>query len=54
MTDPTTIDNPMDATGKPARHDGAHRGRRLSWEEFYALRPDRRPDNDNQKARDAA
>jgi hypothetical protein len=25
-------------------------GRRLSWEEFYQLRPDRRPANDNTKA----
>lgn len=25
------------------------RGRRLSWEEFYAMRPDLRPANDNQE-----
>lgn len=38
---------PLDATGRPAVHDGAFRGRRLSWAEFYRLRPDLRPDNDN-------
>ncbi len=36
-------------------HDGAHRGRRISWEQFYKMFPNRRPANDNQKdERDAA
>lgn len=26
------------------------RGRRLSWEEFYRVRPDLKPTNDNQNA----
>lgn len=49
----TTTDNPVDVTGKPACHDGAFRGRRLSWEEFYNLRPDLRPANDNNQAHTA-
>ncbi|RWM26901.1 hypothetical protein [Mesorhizobium sp.] len=32
-----------------AKHDGAYRGRRLSWQEFYALRPDLKPANDNER-----
>ncbi|MEI5680652.1 hypothetical protein AAAK29_19295 [Mesorhizobium sp. CCNWLW179-1] len=36
-------------TNDDARYDGAFRGRRLSWQEFYALRPDLRPANDNEK-----
>ncbi|YBV97099.1 hypothetical protein M1D80_09445 [Phyllobacteriaceae bacterium JZ32] len=37
------------------RLDGAYRGRRLSWAEFWKLRPDRRPDNDNdEKQEDVA
>ncbi|GGA47313.1 hypothetical protein GCM10011499_16390 [Pelagibacterium lentulum] len=28
----------------------AGRGRRLSWREFFKLRPDRKPANDNAKA----
>ncbi len=42
----TTTDNPIDATGRPARHDGAYRGKRLSWTELYRQRPDLRPAND--------
>lgn len=38
---------PTDTTGKPATHDGAYRGRRLSWREFYRMRPDLRPENDD-------
>ncbi|CAH2408002.1 hypothetical protein MES4922_90009 [Mesorhizobium ventifaucium] len=34
-----------------ARHDGAYRGRRMSWAEFYRERPDLRPANDNRPAR---
>jgi hypothetical protein len=45
---PMTTTNPTDATGKPATLDGAYRGRRLSWAEFYRERPDLRPVNDNQ------
>lgn len=38
-----------------ARHDGAYHGRRLSWKEFYSLRPDLKPANDNnQKPSDMA
>lgn len=40
------LDNP--ATTDAACFDGAYRGRRLSWSEFFALRPDLRADNDNQ------
>lgn len=37
-------------TATEAKHDGAYRGRRLSWREFFALRPDlvRQAVNDNQ------
>lgn len=35
-----------------AKHDGAYRGRRLSWTEFYALRPDLKPAKDNRQASD--
>jgi hypothetical protein len=42
-------EEPKDLTGRPAVHDGAFRGRRLSWREFYALRPDLQPANDNGK-----
>lgn len=27
-----------------------YRGRRLSWSEFYALRPDLKADNDNERS----
>jgi hypothetical protein len=48
MTTPeTTDDEPRDITGRPAKHDGAHRGRRISWQEFYRQRPDLRPANDD-------
>lgn len=30
--------------------DRPFRGRRLTWQQFYELRPDRRPANDNQAA----
>ncbi len=30
-----------------------YRGRRMSWAEFYRLRPDRRPANDDGKRRAA-
>jgi hypothetical protein len=42
-----TTEEPKDTTGRPATFDGAYRGRRLSWKEFYALRPDLRPANDD-------
>lgn len=49
-TTTTTID-----TDQPATFDGAYRGRRMSWAEFYRLRPDLRPSNDNKEAaKDAA
>lgn len=40
---------PRRVTGADAVAESARpsRGRRLSWEEFYLLRPDRRPANDN-------
>ena len=43
-------------TETDSRLDGAFRGRRISWEAFWKMRPDRRPDNDNNKeaSRDAA
>lgn len=31
----------------PTDNDKPYRGRRMSWREFYQLRPDLRPDNDN-------
>lgn len=34
--------------------DRPYRGRRLTWAEFYALRPDRRPANDNRPVERAA
>jgi hypothetical protein len=36
-----------DTTSHPATFDGAYRGRRISWAEFYKQRPDLRPDNDD-------
>ena len=30
-------------------NDKPYRGRRLTWREFYELRPDLRPANDNQQ-----
>ncbi|WP_161939548.1 hypothetical protein [Paramesorhizobium deserti] len=47
MTDSTT-----DTT--TPRLDGAHRGRRISWTEFYKLFPDLKPSNDNAKREQAA
>jgi len=32
-----------------AMNDGAFRGRRISWAEFYRQRPDLKPENDNRK-----
>lgn len=46
----TLLDNPTAAA--TARHDGVYRGRRLSWREFFAIRPDLRPANDDQDDRD--
>jgi hypothetical protein len=45
--------HPTDVTGKPAAFDGAFRGRRLSWKEFYQMRPDLRPANDNSEKSEA-
>lgn len=39
------------AHARTADVDRPYRGRRMSWAEFYALRPDRRPANDNEVAR---
>lgn len=36
------------------RTDGAYRGRRISWREFYRMRPDLKPNNDDQPADKAA
>lgn len=36
-----------------AMNDGAYRGRRISWAEFYRQRPDLRPANDDRKDRAA-
>lgn len=38
-----TTEEPTDATGQPARLDGAYRGKRISWREFYRQRPDLQP-----------
>lgn len=38
----------------PSDTDRPNRGRRMTWAEFYRLRPDRRPANDNQRAARAA
>lgn len=43
----TTTDVPKDLTGRPAKHDGAVRGKRISWAELWKDRPDLRPANDN-------
>lgn len=40
-------DTPVLAHRDNARHDGAYRGRRITWAEFYKLRPDLKADNDN-------
>ncbi|MFI3904723.1 hypothetical protein [Ochrobactrum sp. S1502_03] len=42
-------------TETDSKHDGAIRGKRISWAEFYRQRPDLKPGNDNGKdAADAA
>jgi hypothetical protein len=46
------LDNPV--TADAARFDGAYRGRRVSWKEFYELRPDLRPANDNEQIENEA
>lgn len=38
----------LDDSAKP------YRGRRMTWQEFWRLRPDRKPANDNQTATRAA
>lgn len=43
----TSTEERKDITGRPATFDGAYRGRRISWAEFYKQRPDLRPDNDD-------
>ncbi|WP_192384118.1 hypothetical protein [Mesorhizobium silamurunense] len=49
----TLFDNPTAAT--TARFDGAYRGRRLSWAEFWKIRPDlKQADNDNERPADKA
>lgn len=42
----TLLDTPAEAA--KAKFDGAYRGRRLSLREFYSIRPDLRPANDNE------
>jgi len=42
-----TTDNPLDLTGRPARNDGASRGRRLTWEEFEKITGRKAPANNN-------
>ena len=44
MTD--TIDQDTSRAAE-ATHDGAVRGRRISWATLYRLRPDLKPANDN-------
>lgn len=52
------LGNGANRAGRRSHHsadpetDHPFRGRRLSWAEFYALRPDLRPANDNGKAAD--
>lgn len=36
-----------------ADNDRPYRGRRLTWAEFYQLRPDRKPANDNEPVKPA-
>ncbi|WP_315924847.1 hypothetical protein [Mesorhizobium sp. SP-1A] len=43
----STTAEPTDLTGQPAKHNGALRGRRISWAELYRERPDLKPDNQN-------
>lgn len=43
----TLFDSPTAAA--TAKHDGAYRGRRISWAELWKLRPDLRPANDNRQ-----
>lgn len=44
-----------EASEARARHDGAYRGRRMSWAEFFTLRPDLKPAaNDNEPRAEAA
>ena len=41
VLDRTTTATPVTESAKP------YRGRRLSWSEFYSIRPDLKPANDN-------
>jgi hypothetical protein len=47
MTTTTGDDTIRDATGKPATAARPRLGRRITWEQFYQMRPDLRPANDN-------
>lgn len=41
-------------TETDSKHDGAIRGKRISWAEFYRHRPDLKPGNDNAETKVAS
>ncbi|TCQ79533.1 hypothetical protein EDF68_104115 [Ochrobactrum sp. BH3] len=41
-------------TESDSKLDGAIRGKRIAWAEFYRQRPDLKPDNDDQAVRSNA
>ena len=47
MNQARTSTNRRPSQSPAANTDRPYRGRRISWAEFYAMRPDRRPANDN-------
>lgn len=44
-----TVEQPVDLTGRTVAVALTRVGRRISWVEFYKLRPDLLPANDNMK-----
>lgn len=59
MTETTTDPEPTPTVRLPNQRPGEdsdrpYRGRRMSWEEFYKMRPDLRPANDDGKQERAA
>lgn len=54
FTTTTTRGDRSMTTETDSKHDGAIRGKRISWAEFYRQRPDLKPDNDDQAVKSNA
>ncbi|MHA6641834.1 hypothetical protein [Mesorhizobium sp. A623] len=55
MTTTATTDEPIrDMTGRPVATAKPRLGKRLSWADLWAMRPDLKPDNQNDHKKDAA